>query len=173
MGGAAKRSAAGRGSGRQAERPTPRRHLLTYSRIVDKVIPTIHFVGHYSEPSGTLLPQGFQALFLPFLLFPLVRPILAWSFRSYWYYQMKKISVSLPDNLVTNLDYLAARTGTSRSAIISEFLSDAVDQTRKLFELVPPNPTPAEIVRMRGQSEEVVRQRLSSLQGLADDLFAR
>lgn len=86
---------------------------------------------------------------------------------------MKKISVSLPDNLVTNLDYLAARTGTSRSAIISEFLSDAVDHTRKLFELVPPNPTPAEIVRMRGQSEEVVRQRLSSLQGLADDLFAR
>ncbi len=86
---------------------------------------------------------------------------------------LRKISVSLPAELVVNLDYLAARTGTSRSAIISEFLGDAVEQTRKLFELVPPNPTPAEIVRMRGQSEEVVRDRLASLQGLADDLFSK
>jgi hypothetical protein len=86
---------------------------------------------------------------------------------------LRKISVSLPADLVVNLDYLAARTGTSRSAIISEFLGDAVDQTRKLFELVPPNPTPAEIVRMRGQSEDVVRDRLASLQGLADDLFSK
>lgn len=86
---------------------------------------------------------------------------------------LRKISVSLPAELVVNLDYLAARTGTSRSAIISEFLGDAVEQTRKLFELVPPNPTPAEIVRMRGQSEDVVRGRLASLQGLADDLFSK
>lgn len=86
--------------------------------------------------------------------------------------KLRKISVSLPDNLVTNLDYLAARTGTSRSAIISEFLADAVEHTRKLFELVPPNPTAADVVRMRGQSAEIVRDRLSSLQGLADDLFS-
>jgi hypothetical protein len=86
---------------------------------------------------------------------------------------LRKISVSIPESLVINLDYLAVRTGTSRSAIISEFLSDAVEQTRKLFELVPPNPTPADIVRMRGQSEQVIRDRLSSLQGLSDDLFSR
>lgn len=86
---------------------------------------------------------------------------------------LRKISISVPESLVVNLDYLAARTGTSRSAIISEFLTDAVEQTRKLFELVPPNPTPAEIIRMRGQSEELVRARLSSLQGLTDDLFSR
>jgi metal-responsive CopG/Arc/MetJ family transcriptional regulator len=86
---------------------------------------------------------------------------------------LRKISISVPESLVVNLDYLAARTGTSRSAIISEFLTDAVEQTRKLFELVPPNPTPAEIIRMRGQSEELVRARLSSLQGLSDDLFSR
>lgn len=86
---------------------------------------------------------------------------------------LRKISISIPESLVVNLDYLAARTGTSRSAIISEFLDDAVAQTRKLFELVPPNPTPAEIIRMRGQSEELVRARLQSLQGLSDDLFSK
>lgn len=87
--------------------------------------------------------------------------------------KMRKITISMPDDLVVNLDYLAVRTGTSRSAIISEFLADAVQHTRKLFELIPPSPTPADVVRMRGQSEEIVRTRLQSLQGMANDLFSK
>lgn len=86
---------------------------------------------------------------------------------------LRKISVSLPEELVVNLDYLASRTGTSRSAIISEFLSEAAEHTRKLLELVPPNPTAADVVRMRGESEVVVRERLASLQGIANDLFSK
>lgn len=86
--------------------------------------------------------------------------------------KLRKISVSVSAELVDDLDYLSARTGTSRSAIISEFLSEAAAHARKVLELIPPNPTPADIVRMRGQSEEVVRDRLSSLQGMADDLFS-
>lgn len=85
---------------------------------------------------------------------------------------MRKITISMPDNLVTNLDYLAARIGASRSAIIAEFLAEGVLQSRRLLELVPPNPTPADLLRMRGQSEQVVRERISSLQGMADDLFS-
>lgn len=85
---------------------------------------------------------------------------------------LRKISISIPDALVLDLDYLAMRTGTSRSAIISEFLADGALQARKLLELIPPSPTPADLVRMRGQSEAVVRERLSSLQGMADDLFS-
>lgn len=87
--------------------------------------------------------------------------------------KMRKITISMPEELVTNLDYLAVRTGTSRSAIISEFLADGVEHTRKLFELIPPNPTPADVVRMRGQSEGIVRDRLASLQGMAHDLFSK
>lgn len=87
--------------------------------------------------------------------------------------KMRKITISMPDDLVVNLDYLAVRTGTSRSAIISEFLADAVQHTRKLFELIPPSPTPADVVRMRGQSEEIIRTRLQSLQGMAHDLFSK
>jgi metal-responsive CopG/Arc/MetJ family transcriptional regulator len=86
---------------------------------------------------------------------------------------LRKISVSLPDELVKNLDYLATRTGTSRSAIISEFLTEAAEHTRKLLELVPPSPTAADVVRMRGESEAVVRERLASLQGIANDLFSQ
>nr|CRY95731.1 hypothetical protein [uncultured prokaryote] len=85
----------------------------------------------------------------------------------------RKISVSLSGSLVDDLDYISARMGVSRSAIISEFMADALSEARRVFELVPPNPTPADVVRMRGESEEVIRQRLASLQGIADDLFSK
>lgn len=85
----------------------------------------------------------------------------------------RKISVSLSGSLVDDLDYISGRMGVSRSAIISEFMADALSEARRVFELVPPNPTPADVVRMRGESEEVIRQRLSSLQGIADDLFSK
>lgn len=84
----------------------------------------------------------------------------------------RKISVSLPDGLVADLDYISDRMGVSRSAIIAEFMTEALAETRKLFELVPPNPTPADVVRMRGESATVIRQRLASLQGIANDLFS-
>lgn len=86
--------------------------------------------------------------------------------------KMRKISISIPASLVDDLDYLSARTGTSRSAIISEFLAEGATHTRRMLELIPSNPTPADIVRMRGQSEDVVRARLGQLRGMADDLFS-
>lgn len=86
---------------------------------------------------------------------------------------MSKISVSLPAQLVEDLDYLAERTGVSRSALIGELLTEAASEVRKILELVPPNPTPAEMLRMRGQSEDAVRQRLQSLKGMTDDLFSK
>lgn len=84
-----------------------------------------------------------------------------------------KISVSLPAELVEDLDYLSARMGVSRSAIIAEMLSEAAAEARRLIALVPPNPTPADVLRMRGQSEEAIRTRLESLKGMTDDLFSK
>ena len=84
-----------------------------------------------------------------------------------------KISVSLPPELVANLDYLSGRMGVSRSALITEFLSEAAAETRRLLELVPPSPTPADVLRMRGQSEEAIRARIDSLKGMVDDLFSK
>lgn len=83
-----------------------------------------------------------------------------------------KISVSLPTALVEDLDFLATRTGVSRSALISGLLSEAASEVRKILELIPPNPTPSEMLRMRGQSEEAIRTRLESLKGMTDDLFS-
>jgi hypothetical protein len=84
-----------------------------------------------------------------------------------------KISVSLSAELVDDLDYLSARMGVSRSAVISEMLSEAASEARRLLAMVPPNPTPADVLRMRGQSEEAIRARLESIKGMTDDLFSK
>lgn len=86
---------------------------------------------------------------------------------------MRKITISVPPGLVDDLDYLAGRMGVSRSAIISEVLSGSLEEMRAIMEQVPENPTQADVLRMRGDSAELVRQRLASLQGIANDLFAK
>lgn len=84
-----------------------------------------------------------------------------------------KISVSLPPSLVDDLDYLSGRLGVSRSALLAQFMAEAVPEMRRMLEAIPPAPTPADLLRMRGQSEELIRQRIEGLKGMTDDLFSK
>lgn len=89
---------------------------------------------------------------------------------------LSKISITVPPELVDDLTYICGRTGVSRSALIAELLSEAVPTMRKLLEQVPLDPTQLtgpEVVRMRGDSQQIVRERISDLEGMADDLFTR
>lgn len=86
--------------------------------------------------------------------------------------KMVKIAMSMPPALVDDLDYLTARLGVSRSALAAELLSDAVAEMRRVVSLIPPNPTPADLPRMRGESEAFIRQRIASATQLTDDLFS-
>ena len=86
--------------------------------------------------------------------------------------KMRKISVTVSPALVADLDHVACRLGVSRSAIISELLAAPVHDMRAMLDQLPLNPTPADVVRFRGASAEVVRDRLSNLQGIADDLLS-
>lgn len=85
---------------------------------------------------------------------------------------MAKIAMSLPPALVEDLDYLTGRLGVSRSALAAELLTDAVAEMRRVISLIPPNPTPLELLRMRGESEAFVRERIASATKLTDDLFS-
>lgn len=85
--------------------------------------------------------------------------------------KMSKIAMSLPPSLVDDLDFLSARLGVSRSALAAELLSDAAAEIRRVVSLIPPNPTPADLLRMRGESEVLIRQRIASATQLTDDLF--
>lgn len=84
----------------------------------------------------------------------------------------RKVSLSMDANLVANLDYLSSRMSVSRSALVTQLLLDGVAHMRRLVEVIPPNPTPADLVRMRGESIEEVRARIESLKSLENDLFS-
>lgn len=89
---------------------------------------------------------------------------------------LSKISITVPPELVTGLAYVCSRAGVSRSALIAYLLSEGVPAMRKLLEQVPLDPTSLtgpEILRMRGESEQIVRERISALEGMADDLFSK
>lgn len=85
---------------------------------------------------------------------------------------MLKVAMSLPPALVDDLDYLTGRLGVSRSALVSELLSDAAAEMRRVMSVIPPNPTPADVLRMRGESEVFIRERIATASRLTDDLFS-
>lgn len=87
--------------------------------------------------------------------------------------KLSKISITLEPELLDDLAYLVDRTGVSRSAIISSLLAETVPPMRKLLEQVPINPSPSDVVRFRGASADIIRERLESLRALDGDLFSQ
>lgn len=86
---------------------------------------------------------------------------------------LSKISVTLPPETLATLDQVAGRLGVSRSALISGLLDEMLSTFRPFLDHVPLNPTEADKLRFRGESEDMIRQRLESLKGMVDDLFAQ
>jgi hypothetical protein len=85
---------------------------------------------------------------------------------------LKKISVTLPPDLVDGLDYVSGRLGVSRSALIGQILPDSIEVLRGLLVDVPENPTPEDVIQFRGASAAEIRVRIEQVKGMADDLFA-
>ena len=82
-----------------------------------------------------------------------------------------KISVSVPHALAAELSLLSTRLGVSRSGLISGLLEQAVPDMCALLAVVPESPEASDLIRMRGESESVVRSRISDLQALADATY--
>ena len=86
---------------------------------------------------------------------------------------LSKISVTIPPELLADLDYVAGRLGVSRSALISEVMPEALGVMRSMLEQVPLNPTAEDVLRFRGESAGIVREKIDSLRGMSDDLFGK
>lgn len=86
---------------------------------------------------------------------------------------LRKISVTIPPDLVDDMDYVAARLGVSRSALIAGILPESLHLMRSMLEQVPLNPSPDDVLRFRGESAELVRQKIDSLKDLGDDLLSK
>jgi len=84
----------------------------------------------------------------------------------------KRTSFTLPPAFVADLDFLARRLGVSRSAVLAEVAADPVHDLAELIAKVPENPTAADILRARGESVQVINQRIDNLRGMATDLFS-
>lgn len=86
---------------------------------------------------------------------------------------LSKISVTVPPELVADMDYVASRLGVSRSALIAGILPEALHSMRSMLEQVPLNPSPDDVLRFRGESAELVRQKIDSLKDMGDDLLGK
>lgn len=85
----------------------------------------------------------------------------------------RKISLSLESQLVDDLDYVSRRLSISRSALVSQLLSEAIPPTRKIMEKVPESPTALDVVRLRGESAGIVAERMEQLHRITNDLFSK
>ena len=78
----------------------------------------------------------------------------------------KKVSLSLDEGQVEDLDVISRRLGISRSALVSQLLAEALPDMRRVVELIP-----ADLVRFRGESASIVEARMEKLRQAATDLF--
>lgn len=85
---------------------------------------------------------------------------------------MKRVSMSLPPDLVADLTYVSHRLGVSRSALVSGILREATDSIVPLLRTLPEEPTEADALRFRGESQRVVNDRVDGVLRLREDLFA-
>jgi metal-responsive CopG/Arc/MetJ family transcriptional regulator len=85
--------------------------------------------------------------------------------------KMVRMSFTLPPSLRSDLDYLSARLGVTKSSLVSDILNTSLSDLRSLVEMVPDNPTEADMVRANGKSNEIIAERLRSYRKLEGDLF--
>ena len=77
---------------------------------------------------------------------------------------IKRLSLSVPLDLAADLDYVHRRIGVSKSALVSELLSPGLRDVRLLLESLPDDPTPDDLVRLRGASADLVADRVDRYQ---------
>lgn len=85
----------------------------------------------------------------------------------------RKIAVSIPDKIVTDLDYISGRMKITRSALLSYLLEQPSHDLRGLLEGLPENPSQEDILRSRGASAALINQRMVNLEAMDNDLFSK
>lgn len=84
----------------------------------------------------------------------------------------KRVSLSIPDHLADDLNYISSRLGISRSGFVTQLLIGAdLSSFRALLSNVPDEPTENDSRRFRGDSREYIKDQLDRLQRLQGGLF--
>lgn len=82
----------------------------------------------------------------------------------------KRISLTIPSDLLLEIDYCAGRLGITRSAFMCELTSSGINSLSTLLRSLPESPSDSSIKRFRGDSvaviQELVRNAMSELDAL-------
>ena len=85
----------------------------------------------------------------------------------------KKITISIPEETVEYLNYLSDRLRVTRSSLITEMMSEPIRDLAVLVSSVPDNPTREDLLHAKGQSIQLVEERINAARRLGDDLFSK
>lgn len=71
----------------------------------------------------------------------------------------KRVSLTMDENVLTDVDYLCSRLSVSRSVFVTEVLRQSASPLRELLEIALPGENPTDGPRAR--DPDIVRQLLS------------
>lgn len=90
---------------------------------------------------------------------------------------VRRLTVSLPKEVVSNLDYISTTIGMSRSAFLSALLSESLPPLVPLVQVVASGVKDGDLKRYRGSAtssiDETVSRLVSGIEVLQDDLFKK
>lgn len=85
---------------------------------------------------------------------------------------IKRITLSVPTDLASDLDYVSSRLGISRSGFVTQLLLGAdLGALRSLLAAVPEQPTDSDAKRFRGDSKVFIQTQLERLHAMQGGLF--
>lgn len=78
----------------------------------------------------------------------------------------RRVSVSLPSDVVDHLDFVSSRMGCSRSALLSALLTEALPPLRQIASCLPPKGeevTGVHAQRFRGEAARALGDQVARL----------
>lgn len=76
----------------------------------------------------------------------------------------KRLSLSVPPEVASDLNFVHRRLNISKSALVTTLLQDGLRDFRMLLESLPPEPDDQDMIRFRGASANVISSRIAAIQ---------
>jgi len=76
---------------------------------------------------------------------------------------IKRLSLSVPPELASDLNFISRRMSISKSAVITQLVGQGLKDFRMLLEALPPEPEDTDMKRFRGASAEMITSRMESI----------
>lgn len=90
--------------------------------------------------------------------------------------KISRITVSIPSDSISQLDYVARKLRCSRSALLGQILAESMPALQQIASCLPDpgkDVGPGDARRFRGESARVIGEQVAKLiEGAQDDFFS-